>query len=82
MLAVTLVDFPTLCIYFLSFKEPGLREGWECRVAMLKTMIHRGLFPGQRSEDWKEAWAHSCVFWPAAGREDWEGWGSGSDSQS
>lgn len=40
----------------------------ECRIATLKTMIHQGLFPGQRSEASKEAWAHSlCLLassWP------------------
>lgn len=40
----------------------------ECRAAMLKTVIHQGLFPGRRSEDWKEVWALSlCLLansWP------------------
>lgn len=43
-------------------------EVGECRVAMLKTVIHQGLFSGHRSEDWKEVWAHSlCLLansWP------------------
>lgn len=55
-----------------SISSPSMsqvyRKVGECRVAMLKAVIHRGLFPGHRSEDCKEVWAPSlCLLansWP------------------